>query len=88
MEPVAAAEYKEITGNEIYPCGFVINPHAPHLGTSPDRKVRDISTAPTYGLLEIKCPDKDSFKDCAYLYCKTDGTYALKTIHEYYYQMV
>ncbi|XP_067295947.1 uncharacterized protein [Pseudorasbora parva] len=88
MEPVAVAEYKEITGNEVYPCGFVINPHAPHLGASPDGKVRDLSAAPTYGLLEIKCPDKESFKDCPYLYCKTDGTYALKTIHEYYYQMV
>lgn len=36
IEPVAAAEYKDITGNEVYPCGFVINHHAPHLGASPD----------------------------------------------------
>lgn len=86
IEPVAADEYKDITGNKVYPCGFVINPHSPHLD-SPDRKVSDFSAAPAYGILEIKCSDKDSFKDCVYLYCKADGTYALKTTHEDYFQV-
>ncbi len=52
MEPVSAAEYKDVTGNEVCCCRFVINPHVPHLGASPDWKMRDRSSAPTYGLLE------------------------------------
>lgn len=45
--------------------------------------MHDLNTALTDGLLEIKCPDKDSFEDRTYLYCKADGT-----THEYYFQMV
>lgn len=43
MENEAAAKYTSITGNSILLCGFVINPNAPHLGTSPDRRVIDHS---------------------------------------------
>ncbi len=39
LEPVAAELYSEVTGNLLFPCGFVVDPDAPHLGTSPDRKV-------------------------------------------------
>ena len=28
MEPLAAAEYKDITGNEVFPCRFVIKTYA------------------------------------------------------------
>lgn len=70
-------------------CGFVINPTAPNLGTSPDRKVYDLTSVPQYGLLEIKCPDKDSFVECKYLVKnKTNGTYKLKTNHSYFYQIM
>lgn len=62
-EPVAAKTYSEITGHSVYLCGFVINPSAPYLGTSPDRKVFDPNGIPQFGLLEIKCPSKDSFTE-------------------------
>lgn len=88
LEPVAAAEYQDLTGYEIFPCGFVINHHAPHLGASPDRKVIDPSASPTHGLLEIKCPNKGSVRDCKYLRCKADGSLSLKTTHEYYFQVM
>lgn len=88
LEPVAAADYQDLTGFEIFPCGFVVNHHAPHLGASPDRKVIDPSASPTHGVLEIKCPNKDSVRDCKYLHCNTDGSLSLKTTHEYYFQVM
>jgi hypothetical protein len=88
-EPEAAKLYSEITMNNVYRCGFVLNPSAPHLGTSPDRKVYDPTSIPQFGLLEIKCPDKDSFVDCKYLVKnKTTGTYKLKSSHSYFYQVL
>lgn len=56
-EPIAARHYANLTKNNVYPCGLVINPSAPHLGSSPDRHVHDVSASPPFGLLEIKCPD-------------------------------
>lgn len=88
LEPVAAADYQDLTGFEIFPSGFVINHHAPHLGASPDRKVIDPSASPTYSLLEIKCPNKDSMRDCKYLCCNADGSLSLQTTHEYYFQVM
>ena len=67
LEPIAVMQYFELTGNLVFPCGFVVNPHDQHLGTSPDRKVIERGDRNSYGLLEIKCPSKDSFKDCPYL---------------------
>lgn len=67
LEPIAATQYTKLTGNQVYPCGFVVNPQAPHLGTSPDRRVLETGEGGSYGLLEIKCPSKDSFTECAYL---------------------
>lgn len=87
LEPVAAAEYEKLTGNKLFPCGLIINHHAPHLGASPDRKVVDLTADPVHGLLEIKCPNKDSFKNCSYL-TNAAGNYTLKKTHEYYYQIV
>lgn len=87
MEPVAADKYQLITGNSILPCGFVINPSAPHLGATPDRKVIDHSEACPYGLLEIKCPDKEMCADCPYLTQDKEGGLSLKSGHEYQYQM-
>ncbi|KAL1270854.1 hypothetical protein QQF64_029870 [Cirrhinus molitorella] len=40
------------------------------------------------GLLEIKCPDVDSVLECKYLSVKEDGVLALKSSHEYHYQMI
>lgn len=79
-------QYSEVTGNLVFPCGLVVNPNAPHLGTSPDRKV--IDRMGSYGLLEIKCPSKENIKDCPYLMRQTDGSYTLKESHAYYYQIM
>lgn len=37
-KPVATKLYSEITGNNVYLCGFVINPSISYLGASPDKK--------------------------------------------------
>jgi hypothetical protein len=87
-EPEAAKLYSDVTGNNVYLCGFVINPSSPHLGASPDRKIYDPNSAPQHGLLEIKCPDKESFQECLYLKRTNDGTYKLKLSHQYYYQVM
>lgn len=89
LEPMAATYYSELTGNQVYSCGLVVNPHAPHLGTSPDRKVleREGKGSQSYGLLEIKCPSKRSFKECPYLFQHSDGSYKLKECHDYHYQI-
>ena len=87
FEPSAAKNYADITGNNIYACGFVINPNAPHLGTSPDRKVYDQNSDKHFGLLEIKCPVADSYVECKYLK-QIDGKYSLKKSHSYYYQII
>lgn len=39
-------------------------------------------------MLEIKCPDVDSVLECKYLSVKEDGALALKTSHEYHFQMI
>ena len=90
QEPIAATQYMKLTGNLVYPCGFVVNPDASHLGTSPDRKVieRGGSESPSYGLLEIKCPLKNSFTECPYLCKQADGSYKLKECHTHHYQIM
>lgn len=87
LEPVAAAQYTEVTGNQVHMCGFVVNPNAPHLGTSPDRKVLQNGDDKSYGLLEIKCPEQYSYTGCQYLQKHSGDTYSLKRNHEYFYQI-
>lgn len=86
-EPEAAKTYASATSNNIYRCGFVVNPSCPYLGTSPDRKVCDSSANLIYGLLEIKCPDKDSYTEVECLK-KDRQIYKLKITHRYYYQVM
>lgn len=88
LEPVAAAQYTGVTGNQVYMCGFVVNPNTRHLGTSPDRKVLQRGCDKSYGLLEIKCPDQYSYTGCKYLQKHSGDTYRLKRNHEYYYQVI
>jgi len=35
LAPVAAADYEKLTGNKMFPCGLIINHHAPHLHKEP-----------------------------------------------------
>ena len=88
LESTAAIRYSEVTTNQVSPCGLVVNPHAPHLGTSPDRKVLEIKDGiSNYGLLEIKCPSKDTIQECAFLKSQAHGTYTLNTSHTYHFQI-
>ena len=57
------------TGNNVYLCGIAINPSAPYLACSSDRRVLNKSDIGTeqFGLLEIKCPQATSFIEMPYL---------------------
>ena len=63
-ENEAAKAYSKFTGNNVYPVGMVINPTAPYLGCSPDRRVFDNFEEEKFGLLEIKCPQSTSYTKC------------------------
>ena len=85
-EQEAAGDYVKETGNNVYGCGFVINPSAPYLGCSPDRKVYDPKEEMP-GLLEIKCPQVNSFIETVCLKEDPEGLFKLKTSHAYYCQI-
>ncbi|XP_031165276.1 uncharacterized protein LOC116057001 [Sander lucioperca] len=67
LEPQAIQEYCKVKNNSYWPCGFVIHPDAPWLGSSPDGVVFDPTDNPPFGLLEVKCPNVKSYVDCKYL---------------------
>ncbi|CAM4313665.1 unnamed protein product [Leuciscus chuanchicus] len=86
LEPVAIEEYCRVKNTNYWPCGFIIHPDAPWLGSSPDGVVFDPTENPPYGLVEIKCPNCKSYVDCKYL--KLHGnTMQLKRQHSYYWQV-
>lgn len=67
-------------------CGLVVHPDAPWLGASPDGLVYDPLERPSFGLIEIKCPNTQSYIDCKFL--KVDnGVHKLKESHCYYWQV-
>ncbi|XP_065069946.1 LOW QUALITY PROTEIN: uncharacterized protein LOC135694967 [Rhopilema esculentum] len=74
-------------GVNLYRAGFCINWGIPYLGTSPHYKVYDPAEDPCFGLLEIKCPDKQTITEVPYLK-KKDGKIHLNDCHEYYYQVI
>ncbi|KAK7929055.1 hypothetical protein WMY93_005450 [Mugilogobius chulae] len=86
LEPVAVAEYCRVKNTNYWPCGFVIHPDAPWLGTSPDGVVFDPLESPPFGLLEIKCPNVKSYVDCAFLKMQ-GGVLKVKQSHVYYWQV-
>ncbi|XP_034075609.1 uncharacterized protein LOC117548421 [Gymnodraco acuticeps] len=86
LEPVAIQEYCRIKNTNYWPCGFVIHPDAPWLGSSPDGLVFDPTESPPFGLVEIKCPNVKSYVDCSYLKMQS-GTLKLKQSHSYYWQV-
>ncbi|PFX15038.1 hypothetical protein AWC38_SpisGene20760 [Stylophora pistillata] len=83
----AAAAYADSVECNVFPAGIVINPSRPHLVSSPDGRVYDPSEVNPWGLLEIKCPLKDSIFELKYLKC-VNVSYRLKTTHSYYYQVM
>ncbi|KAK0140568.1 hypothetical protein N1851_022447 [Merluccius polli] len=86
LEPVAIQEYSRMKSVSYWPCGFVIHPDAPWLGSSPDGIVFDPTENPPFGLVEIKCPNARSYVDCSYLLMQS-GTLKLKHSHSYYWQV-
>ncbi|XP_028422445.1 uncharacterized protein LOC114547326 isoform X1 [Perca flavescens] len=79
MEPKAVEEYCLVKDVNHYPCGFIIHPDAPWLGSSPDGLVYNPNAEPAFGLLKVKCPNVRSYVDCTYLRV-SDGVLQLKTI--------
>ena len=76
-EEKAASAYADSGDCNVFPAGIVINPSCPHLAASPDRRVYDHSENNPWGLLEIKCPVKDSISELSYLKC-VNGVYKPK----------
>ena len=87
-ENEAAEFYSKQFGHNVYPVGLVINPSAPYLGASPHRRVYDPSEDPPWGLLEIKCPQAESYVSLPYLKVNRNGLNCLKKAHEYYFQQM
>ena len=81
LEPAGAAQY---SGNKVQICGLVVNPDAPHLGTSPDRRFQS-DEGKTY---EIKCLMQITYTNYQYIEKLSDNTYRLKRTHEYYFQIM
>ena len=75
-EEEAAAAYVDSGACNVSPAGIVVNLSCPHLAASPDRRVYDPSENNPLGLLEIKCPVKDSVSGLPYLTC-VNGVYKL-----------
>ena len=90
-EPLAAEQYAQTFGRNVYKVGFVVNPSCFYLGCSPDRRVFDQDDVNNpWGLLEIKCSKSESVTLIDYLQSKRDGsqTMKLKKTHAYYYQVM
>lgn len=86
MEFQAAKQYAQYCNVNYSPCGLVIHPDAPWLGASPDGLVYDPRESPSFGLLEIKCPNVKSYVDCKYLKL-SNGNFKLWKSHAYYWQV-
>lgn len=86
MEFEAAKEYVKCTHVNYSPCGLVIHPQVPWLGTSPDGLVYDPTVNPSFGLVEIKCPHMKSYVECKYL-SMSNGIFQLKRSHAYFWQI-
>ena len=86
-EDTAANAYLSDRSVNLYRSGFFINPHISYLGTSPDFKVYDPDATEKFGLLEIKCPSKESITEVPYIKEK-DGEKFLNRNHDYFYQVM
>ncbi|KAK7910480.1 hypothetical protein WMY93_015164 [Mugilogobius chulae] len=86
MESQALKEYASMKNLNLSQCGLVIHPDASWLGASPDGLVYDPLERPTFGLVEMKCPNAQSYIDCSYLTVQ-QGRRKLKESHAYYWQV-
>ncbi|KAK7915509.1 hypothetical protein WMY93_011270 [Mugilogobius chulae] len=86
MESGALKEYAAMKNLNLSQCGPVIHPDAPWLGASPDGLIYDPLERPKCGLVEMKCPNVQSYIDCGYL-TVDQGQHKLKESHAYYWQV-
>lgn len=86
MEADALKDYAVMKNVNLKKCGLVIHPHASWLGASPDGLVYDPLERPSFGLVEVKCPNAPSYIDCKYLTADR-GVLKLKESHSYYWQV-
>ena len=87
LETGALKDYATLKNTNIRRCGLVVHPDAPWLGASPDGLVYDPLERPSFGLVEVKCPNAPSYLDCKYLRVDEHGTHQLKESHAYYWQV-
>lgn len=86
MELGALKDYAVLKNVNPTKCGLVVHPDAQWLGASPDGLVQYPLEQPSFGLVEIKCPNVESYIDCKYL--KVDhGVHKLKESNCYYWQV-
>ncbi|XP_076841765.1 uncharacterized protein LOC143485935 isoform X1 [Brachyhypopomus gauderio] len=74
METGALKDYADLKNLNLTKCGLVIHPDASWLGASPDGLVYDPLERPSFGLVEIKCPNTQSYVDCKFLKSGTRPT--------------
>ena len=86
MEFETAKQYATSTNINYSPCGLVIHPQVPWLGTSPDGLVYDPTATPSFGLVEMKCPNLKSYLECKYLLI-SNGSFRLRKSHMYFWQV-
>ncbi|KAL6487810.1 hypothetical protein MHYP_G00044360 [Metynnis hypsauchen] len=86
METGALKDYAVLKNLNLTKCGLVIHPDASWLGASPDGLVYDPLERPSFGLVEIKCPNAQSYVDCKFLKV-AQGLHKLKESHCYYWQI-
>ena len=67
LEMEALKDHATLKNLNLRKCGLVIHPDAPWLGASPDGLVYDPLERPSFGLVEMKCPNAQSYIDCSYL---------------------
>ncbi len=82
MEAGALKDFTTLKNLNLRKCGLVIHPDAPWLVASPDGLVYDPLERPSFGLVEIECPNAVSDIDCRYLRAG-HGIYNLKESHPY-----
>jgi len=85
MDPKAVEECFFVKQVNHYPCGFIIHPNTPWLGSSPDGLVWDLKAELVFGLLEVKCPNVRSYVDWDLRV--SDGVLQLKRSYSYYWQV-
>lgn len=68
------------------PCGLVVHPNAPWLGAVPDGLVYDPKEKHSFGLVNIKCVQFQSFTECRFLVCRY-GVLQVKRNHSCYWRI-